>query len=227
MRNYSKSFLIGLLATTTALLGCGGNGNDEARVRVFHASPDAPNVDVLVDGGRVLENVPYTVSSGFLHVDAGERRFQIQVTGTDITAIDATVPLEGDKDYVVIASNLVAKIAPIVTTADRSAPPAGQVRVRVFHGAPSAPAVDVYVTAPGANINAAEPVLSNVPFGAISDYLTVPAGSYDVKVTVAGTQTVAIRADSLQLDSGLVGMVAALDAKGGGAPFSLAVLDER
>jgi hypothetical protein len=99
--------------------------------------------------------------------------------------------------------------------------------VRVFHGAPSAPAVDVYVTAPGANINAAEPVLSNVPFGAISDYLTVPAGSYDVKVTVAGTKTVAIRADSLQLDSGLVGMVAALDAKGGGAPFSLAVLDER
>ena len=48
-----------------------------------------------------------------------------------------------------------------------------------------------------------------------------------MKVTVAGTKTVAIRADSLQLDSGLVGMVAALDAKGGGAPFSLAVLDER
>jgi hypothetical protein len=227
MKNYSKKMLIGFLVTTASLVGCGGNGNDEARVRVFHASPDAPNVDILVDGGRVLENVPYTVSSGFLHVDAGERRFQVQVTGTDITAIDATVPLEGDTDYVVIASNSVAKIAPLVTTADRTPPTAGQAKVRVFHGAPSAPAVDVYVTAPGANINQADPVLSNVPFGAISDYLTVPAGSYDVKVTVAGTKTVAIRADSLQLASGIVGMVAALDAKGGGAPFSLAVLDER
>ncbi len=227
MINYSKNFLIGILAAAVTLVGCGGDGNDEARVRIFHASPDAPNVDVLVDGGRILENVPYTVSSGFLHVDAGQRRFQIQVTGTDISAIDATVSLEGDKDYVVIASNRVANIAPIVTTADRTAPPTGQAKVRVFHGAPSAPAVDVYVTAPGAGIAAAEPVLSNVPFGSISDYLTVPAGTYDVKVTVAGTKTVAIRADSLQLASGLVAMVAALDAKGGGAPFSLAVLDER
>ncbi len=227
MRNYSKNFLVGLLVTAATLVGCGGDGNDEARVRVFHASPDAPNVDVLVDGGRVLENVPYTVSSGFLHVEAGDRRFQVQVTGTDITAIDATVPLEGDKDYVVIASNRVANITPIVATADRTAPPAGQAKVRVFHGAPSAPAVDVYVTAPGANINAADPVLSNVPFSAISDYLTVPAGSYDVKVTVAGTKTVAIKADALQIDAGLVAMVAALDAKGAGAPFSLAVLDER
>jgi hypothetical protein len=227
MRNHSKNFLVGLLVATATLVGCGGDGNDEARVRVFHASPDAPNVDVLIDGGRVLENVPYTVSSGFLHVDAGERRFQVQVTGTDVTAIDATVPLEGDTDYVVIASNRVANIAPIVTTADRSAPPAGQAKVRVFHGAPSAPAVDVYVTAPGADIGTAEPVLSNVPFSAISDYLTVPAGSYDVKVTVAGTKTVAIRADALQVEAGLVAMVAALDAKGAGSPFSLAVLDER
>lgn len=225
--SYWKNFSIGILVTTIALIGCGGSSNEEARVRIFHASPDAPNVDVLVDGGRVLENVPYTVSSGFLHVEAGERRFQIQVAGTDISAIDASVSLEGDKDYVVIASNRVASITPIVATADRSAPPAGQAKVRVFHGAPSAPAVDVYVTTPGGAISGADPVLSNVPFGAISDYLTVPAGEYDVKVTVAGTKTVAISADSLQLAPGLVGMVAALDAKGSGAPFSLAVLDER
>jgi hypothetical protein len=223
--NWKQLSTIALLVT--ALVGCGGDGNDEARVRIFHASPDAPNVDVLIDGGRVLENVPYTVASGFLHTDAGDRRFQIQVTGTDITAIDATVPLEGDTDYVVIASNKVAAITPIVATADRTPPPAGQAKVRVFHGAPSAPAVDVYVTAPGATISTADPVLSNVPFSAISDYLTVPAGSYDVKVTVAGTKTVAIKADSLELAPGLVAMVAALDAKGGGAPFSLAVLDER
>ncbi len=30
----------------------------EARVRVVHASPDAPSVDVLVDGAKVLSTVP-------------------------------------------------------------------------------------------------------------------------------------------------------------------------
>ena len=102
-----------------------------------------------------------------------------------------------------------------------------QAKLRVFHGAPSAPAVDVYVTAPGTSIADQSPVLSKVPFSAISDYLTIPAGSYDVKVTIAGTKTVAIKADALQVADGLTAMVAALDAKGGGSPFALQVLDER
>jgi hypothetical protein len=87
--------------------------------------------------------------------------------------------------------------------------------------------VDVYVTAPGVDIEAAEPVLSDVPFRAISDYLTVPAGSYDVTVTVAGTTNVAIQALNLSVSEGLIATVAALDNAGGGAPFALKVLDER
>lgn len=46
-----------LLAMTTTVVGatiftagCGDNGH--AQLRVVHASPDAPNVDVLVDGKR-------------------------------------------------------------------------------------------------------------------------------------------------------------------------------
>jgi hypothetical protein len=70
-------------------------------------------------------------------------------------------------------------------------------------------------------------VLSNVPFKALSDYLSVPAGSFDVAVTLAGTKKVAIEAKGLEIPAGLVATVAALDAQGGGAPFSLQVLDER
>jgi hypothetical protein len=97
----------------------------------------------------------------------------------------------------------------------------------VLHAAASAPAVDVYVTAPDAGLANAQPTLSNVPFKAISDYLTVPAGTYDVFVTVAGTKNIAIQAKGLAIADRLVATVAALDATGGGAPFSLEVLDER
>ena len=51
-------------------------------------------------------------------------------------------------------------------------------RVRVAHLSPDAPAVDVYA-------NDIE-VLSDVPFGAVSDYLTVPGGEYNFKVFAAG-----------------------------------------
>lgn len=217
-----------MIACVLGAVGCGGGGNSsEARVRVFHASPDAPAVDVLVNGGRVLEDVPYTAASDFLPVDVGHNRIQVNVAGTDTTAIDATLELADDTDYLVVAADKVAKIGALVFTADREKPEQGFAKVRVLHTAASAPAVDVYVTAPGAGISAATPVLTNVPFKAMSNYLSVPAGSYDVAVTVAGTKTVAIEAKGLAIPDGLVATVAALDATGGGAPFSLQVLDER
>jgi len=224
-----RATLFGLVLTGLAagFTGCGDSNNNEARVRVFHASPDAPNVDVLINGGRILENVPYKAASDFLGIDSGDTRVQVNVTGTDTSAIDTHVVFDEDTDYMIVAADKVAQITPLVFTADRSRPEAGSAKLRVLHAAASAPAVDVYVTAPDAGIANAQPVLSNVPFKTMSDYLTVPAGSYDVFVTLAGTERVAIEARALAVSDGLVGTVAALDAVGGGAPFSLEVLDER
>lgn len=217
-----------LVACVMGTVGCGGGGNSsEARVRVFHASPDAPAVDVLVNGGRIQEDLPYTAASDFLPVDVGHNRIQVNVAGTTTTAIDATLELDENTDYLVVAADKVAKIGPLVFVADRARPEQGFAKVRVLHTAASAPAVDVYVMAPDAGIATATPVLTNVPFKALSDYLSVPSGSYDVAVTVAGTKTVAIEAKGLEISDGLVATVAALDAQGGGAPFSLQILDER
>jgi len=228
MKIQSALMSAAMAACFLILTGCGdSNNSQQTRVRVFHASPDAPNVDVLINGGRVLENVPYTAASDFLPIDAGDTRIQVNVAGTDTTAIDAHVTLVENTDYMIVAADKVSRIAPLVFTADRTLPASGSVKVRVLHSAASAPAVDVYVTAPDAEIANAAPVLSNVPFKALSDYLTVPAGTYDVYVTVAGTKQVAIEAKGLALADQLVATVAALDAVGGGTPFSLQVLDER
>ncbi len=51
-------------------------------------------------------------------------------------------------------------------------------KVRVGHFSPDAPAVDVY-----ANGGA---ILSDVPFGTLSDYLEVPGGTYTIEVVAAG-----------------------------------------
>jgi hypothetical protein len=127
-------------------------------------------------------------------------------------------------DYTVIAGGLVSDIAPIVVEDDRSAPSSGNVKVRAVHGAPSAPAVDIYVTAPGADLAAATPVLTGVSFGAASDYLSVPAGDYQVRITPAGSKTVVIDSGSLTLAAGQVRTAIAVDSPGGGAPFDLLVL---
>ena len=199
---------------------------DEARVRVVHASPDAPAVDVLVDGAEVLADVPYLGVSEYLDLSAGERSLTVNAAGTPTTVIDADVRLAEGADYTVIAGGTVGSIAPIVLQDDNTAPAAGNARVRAIHGAPGAPAVDVYVTAPGADLAQVAPTLTGVEFGDVADYLEVPAGDYQVRVTPTGDTNVVIDSGVLSLAGGQVRTAIAVDAAGGGAPFDLLLLSD-
>ena len=225
--------LLSLLLAATALTAACDDDDDntgpdraDARVRVVHASPDAPNVDVLVDDAVALSDVPYLEVSDYLEVPAGDRNLKVNAAGTGTTVIDADADLAEATDYTVIAGGPLADIEPIVLEDDNSAPGAGNVRVRAIHGAPSAPAVDIYVTAPGADLATGTPVLTNVVFGQVADYLEAPAGTYQVRVTPAGSKTVVIDSGTLTLVSGQVRTAIAVDAAGGGAPFDLLLLED-
>jgi hypothetical protein len=224
-------FLTLLLAATTMTAACSDDDDNtgpegEARVRVVHASPDAPAVDVLVDGAPVLSGVPYLAASDYLEVAPGSRNLAVNAAGTATTVIDADVSLVDGADYTVIAGGLLADIEPIVLQDDNSAPAGGLARVRAVHGAASAPAVDIYVTAPGADLAALTPALTGVEFGDVADYIEAPAGDYQVRVTPAGTKTVVIDSGTLALESGQVRTAIAVDAPGGGAPFDLLLLQD-
>ena len=226
-----KLKLLTLLFAATALTAaCSDDDNTapdgEARVRVVHASPDAPDVDVLVDDAEVLGDVPYLTASDYLDVPAGDHNLKVNAAGSPTTVIDADVSLADGTDYTVIASGLVAAIEPIVLEDDNSQPAAGTARVRAIHGAPSAPAVDIYVTAPGVDLEAETPALDNVEFGDVADYIDAPVGDYQVRVTPAGTKTVVIDSGTLTLESGQVRTAIAVDAAGGGPPFGLLVLED-
>lgn len=220
-----------LLAASALTAACSDDDNTGpvggvSRVRVVHASPDAPGVDVLVDNAVVLSNVSYLGVSAYLDVPSGGRNFKVNAAGTASTVIDANADLADGGDYTVIASGPVAAIEPIVLEDDNSAPAAGNVRVRAIHGAPSAPAVDIYITAPGADLATETPALTNVVFGDVADYLEAPAGTYQVRVTPAGTKTVVIDSGALALASGQVRTAIAVDAAGGGPPFDLLLLED-
>ncbi len=172
----------------------------QSRLRVAHLSPDAPNVDVYVNGSKTLTNVPFKTISEYLSVSAGSYRFEVRATGAAADSkavIDATATLEGGKDYTVAAINTLANIAPLVLVDDNIAPAVGKAKVRVVHASPDAPAVDIAVKN--------GPVLvSNLAFGKASDTLSVDAGTYDLEVRVAGTTTVALALPGLKLEAGKV-----------------------
>jgi hypothetical protein len=190
-------FVAGVFALGSALAGA----QDEARIRVIHSSPDAPAVDVYANGAKVLSDVPYPASSGYLTVPSGEYTFEVFVAGADPEADAAvlTIPaeLEAGVDYTVVALNEVASIEAAVFVDDNSVPAAGQAHIYVVHAGPDAPAVDVAV--------AGGPVLvSDLALTERAGPLPVDAGTYDLEIRVAGTTDVALPLPGVALESGTV-----------------------
>jgi hypothetical protein len=63
----------------------------KAHVRFVHASPDAPSVDIAVQGGPILfSNVPFKGVGDYLPVDAGTYNLEVRVH--DSGAVVLTVP---------------------------------------------------------------------------------------------------------------------------------------
>ncbi|MDX1982399.1 MAG: DUF4397 domain-containing protein [Bryobacteraceae bacterium] len=205
-------------------------GQDPARVRVLHASPDAPAVDIWVDGAKVLEGIPFREYSEYLPVPAGSRNIQVAVSGTTNIVLQASPQLAAGRDYTAIAAGFATKspaLELLLLEDDNRDPANGNMRVRVVHAAPSAPGVDVYVTTPFETLDGKRPVLTAVPFKAVSGYLEVPYGTYQARVTPAGTRTVAIDSGRWSTWNLVVRTVVAVDNTGGGAPFSLLLLADK
>ncbi len=184
--------LVALLTTSVTAFAAG------PRVRVIHASPDAPAVDVWVDGAKAFSDASFKAATTYAPLSAGDHKVQVVPAGqTEPAVIDATLTLAADKDYSVVAVGKLANIEPLVLEDNNAAPAAGKAHVRFVHASPDAPAVDIAVTG--------GPVLfSNVPFKGVGDYTPVDAGTYDLEVRVAGTDTVVLPLPGVKLDAGTV-----------------------
>ncbi|MGH7719192.1 MAG: DUF4397 domain-containing protein [Gemmatimonadaceae bacterium] len=224
--------LAALMLAATALTACDDDDSPTAlegfaRVRVVQASPNAPNLDVLVDGEPELTSIAFRSVSQYLEVEPGSANVRVRATGATTNVIDFNTTLDDDADYTVIVAGLLANIEALVLSDDNSAPPAGSVRVRFVHAAPSAGNVDIYVTAPGVSIATLPPSLSNVAFKVSSPYTGVPTGTYQVRVTATGSKTPIIDTGPVTLTAGQVRTGIALDGPGGGAPFGALILEDR
>jgi hypothetical protein len=190
--------MAGLALAATAMVAGSAAAADNARVRVIHASPDAPNVDVYANGNRVLSNVPYKAASDYLSVPAGNYKFEVFAAGqtaNPVLTIDAA--LQAGTDYTVVALDRVSQLKYRVFTDNNAAPAAGKAHVAVIHAGSDAPAVDVAVKN--------GPVLvSGIAFGEQQGPLPVDAGRYDLEVRPAGTSTVALPLNGVQLEAGKV-----------------------
>jgi hypothetical protein len=232
MRMMRKS--LALLAMVAAVGACsdddnGDNGNGPSGtsfVRVVHASADAPNVDILLEDSSIATNVAFGSSTDYVAVPSGNRNLKIRATGGVDNILNDDFTLRADSSYTILVGNDAGDIETLKLVDDRDAPGAANIKLRLVHGAPSAGDVDVYVTAPGADITSIEPTLSSAAFGEASGYLELPAGDYQIRVTPVDSKTVVLDGGTLSLAAGEIQTVVALEADGGGEPFQAVPLGD-
>src|SRR5919107_350572 len=173
-------------------------GAGQTQVRVAHLAPDAPNVDVYVNGDPVLTDVPYTTVSEYLSLPAGTQQVTVYATGdTTSPVIDVPVELAAGGAYTVAAVGLVAdnSLTAQVYEDDLRSPASGNAKVRVVHASPDAGPVDVIP-------RGGEALVSGLAFPEASPYAEVPAGSYTLDVNAAGTKKTALTVPDATLASG-------------------------
>jgi len=189
-------------------------------VRVAHLSPDAPAVDVWLDGGIVLSDVPYKTVSSYLELPSGSRRVQVTPAGeTKPVVIDAMVEFESDKAYTVAATGFLGEddLLPLVLVDDRFTM-VSEAKIRFVHTSPDAPAVDV-------GQSDGSVVFGDVAFRKSSTYAQLPAASYDLEVRAAGTMDIALSVPGVTLEEGTNYTVFAIGSLNEGTLEALAVVD--
>ncbi|MBM7662324.1 hypothetical protein JOC85_003131 [Bacillus mesophilus] len=208
---------------TLILTMFGGNvfadSHDKAKVRIVHASPDAPAVDITVNGDTVVENAGFKAATDYLMVPAGEHEVAIYAAGTIADGnpvLTATLAVEAGKAYTVVANNTLANLELAVLNDDMMTT-AGKTKVRVGHFSPDAPAVDVAVT--GGDV-----LFPNAPFQAVTDYAEVDPGTLDLEVRVAGTEDVVLSLPDTELKADMIYSVLAVGLAGGEPALDVIVL---
>ncbi|WP_425446913.1 DUF4397 domain-containing protein [Dethiothermospora halolimnae] len=150
-------------------------------VRLFHASPDAPPVDIYINNRLTASNLKFKDFTEYLPLESGLYNVKVYPAGKKNNPVldrDIRIPARGI--YTVAAINRLKDLA-LYPILDEPKPiPSGKVYVRFGHLSPNAPAVDVRLPN-GQNI------FKDVKYKEVTDYVPVNPGTYTFEVYPTGT----------------------------------------
>jgi hypothetical protein len=167
------------LSGPTLLVNAAGDSK-QARLRVVHASPDAPSLDIYINGTRAFRGLTFKEVSNYAGLTAGSYRLQVVPAGKSLAQgpviISTTATLAAGKDYSVVGAGLSEDIEPLLLVDNNALPDPSKAKVRFVHLSPDTPSLNV--VAPANN----RMLFSKVGFEQAGDYVTIDAGRYNLAV---------------------------------------------
>lgn len=167
------------LALGASLMSSGAtHAAGNAFVRVVHAAPAAPDVDVYVDGSKLLTSFKFGTVTDYVPLAAGQHEIAVTPAGKSVSnaVIKQSVSVNNGVSYTVAAIGDNNTTPGLVAFADDNSLASGKAKVRVYHLSSDAGAVSV--------ATGGQTVIPDLTFKNASSYLAVAPGSYTFDVTV-------------------------------------------
>jgi hypothetical protein len=214
--------------TLSLATACGTGGtltpSEVSALRIFNASPDSPPANFFLRGGQIQQAVPYANGRFYIFVNPGTNQLlEVRDNVTDDVLLDYTASFTNGTAYTFAMIGIAGSRQGVLFTDDTSAAPAGNFKVRMLNLARLGPAMDLYITDPGADLTTVAPVAPGIAYPSVSAYVPAPIGNKLVQLTQAGTKTVLCSAGPIQFTTGQAVsqfVTGAAGASGGGAPYT-------
>lgn len=162
-------------------------------VRLLHASPNAPAVDVYANDVLIARNLAYRDFTPYLRLRAGNYNIKVYPTGQRTNpVIDTNIMVPPFSIFTVAAIGELPNISLLPIPEPRMPIPLGKLYIRFAHLSPDAPAVDI--TLPDGT-----PLFKNVSYKQVTDYIPVDPGTYTLQARIAGTDDVVLTVPNVNL----------------------------
>jgi hypothetical protein len=210
--------------------------NDPARIPVNAILEGLPFGVNLGYGSSTPATLPSPSNATYSPILTGMRNLVLKKTA-DTTVVVATLDFlvteNTDITYYATGGTGGAPVTFFGTTDLNPVPTATQVEVRIVNASPAAGALDVFVTAPNADLSTATPTVSSTGAPDPLNYVVLAPGTYQVRAVPAGTApaarstSVVLTINDLVLTGGTGRTIVIADRAAGGAPIRGFVLTDR
>ncbi|WP_139905397.1 DUF4397 domain-containing protein [Clostridium thermarum] len=160
--------------------------------RLLNAMPDAPAIDVYINGKLTASNLRYANFTNYFQTPGGIYEIKVYPAGKKTPIlIETNLQLMPNSIHTIAAvPNGDGSLLPILEPL--SGPTPGYSMVRFAHLSSEAPAVDIIL--PDGKI-----LFSDVEFKEVTGYIPVPAGNYTIQAKISETNNIILIVPNIKL----------------------------
>lgn len=172
-------------------------------VLITHASPNAPSLDMYVDGALSLYNIPYGTDTGYAAINPGTFQFDFTPTGNTASLLTQSITFGSNIYYSLFVVDTVGKLKMVAVEDNFNTVNADTAQVRYFDFSPDAPFHTLTITNGTDSVQYAIRNF-NDQTSTTTAFNNLKGGTYSVKLSTPGSSTPFKTFDNIALAGGKI-----------------------